>query len=336
MKKIVIIGNGNWGTSIAKVIAENVSRTTGFEKEVSMYVHEEMYNGQKLSEYINENNCNPIYLPDVKLPSNVRAFTDLSLADTADIIIVCIPHQFLSLIKSIKAKKDAFAINLCKGFVIEDKELLMPSEYIRKVLNIDCCCLMGANIASEVALEKISECTVGYTKKSQVKWIKKMFDNSYFRTKLIPYNKGIEVCGGLKNIVSLAFGIVRGMKWGSNAEAIVFRMGLIEIKRFCKLIKASFFGFESCCVGDLLASCISGRNFKCGIEMGSCKTLIDEIEKNMGGQKLQGPDTAKTVVEWMNSQSLKPENFSFIFTIYKICYLNGTCEDLKEALRSSY
>lgn len=334
MKKIIIIGNGNWGTSIAKVLAENVRNSKLFDNEILMYVHEELFEDRKLSEIINERHSNPIYLPGIKLHENIRAVTDISCANEADIIIVCVPHQFLGIIKDIKPKSSSFAINLSKGFIIENNELLMPSEYISRVLRIECCCLMGANIAGEVALEKLCECTIGFTQKSQIKYLKKMFNNDYFRTKILPFNKGMEVCGGLKNIISLAFGITRGMEWGSNAEAIVFRKGLVEIKKFCKLIGASFLGLESCCVGDLLTSCISGRNYKCGVELGSCKTMICDIEQKMSGQKLQGPDTAKTVYEWLSLQNIKSQKFPLLSSIYKICFLNGNCEDLKEALKS--
>jgi glycerol-3-phosphate dehydrogenase len=38
-----------------------------------------------------------------------------------------------------------------------------------------------------------------------------MFKNDYFRAKILPLNKEMEVCGGLKNIISLAYGVARGM-----------------------------------------------------------------------------------------------------------------------------
>jgi glycerol-3-phosphate dehydrogenase (NAD+) len=165
MKRIFIVGNGNWGTTIAKVIAENVTKSKLFENEVLLYVHDEIYENQKLSEIINQKHSNPIYLPGIKLPDNIKAVTDLSLADQSDIIIICIPHQFIGIIKDIKPKSGCFAINLSKGFIMEGNELLMPSEYISRILKIECCCLMGANIAAEVALEKLCECTIGFTQK---------------------------------------------------------------------------------------------------------------------------------------------------------------------------
>lgn len=330
--KIVIIGNGNWATTIAKVIAENVLTTDSFNKEVKMFVHEEIYKDTKLSEFINTFNTNPIYLEGVELPKNIIAVTDISIANEADILVICIPHQFIDIIKDIKPKKGAFAINLSKGFVVKDQELLMPSTYIKRVLGIECCCLMGANLACEVAQKKLAECVLGFTKVEQVELLEKMFKNSYFRAKALPYNEGMEVCGGLKNIIALGYGIVKGNEWGSNAESIVFRKGLVEIKNFCELIKADFMVLETFCIGDLLTSCTAGRNFKCGIELGKCKNLVCEIENRMKGQKLQGPDTAKSVCEWLDLVGAKKENFKLFYTIYKICFQGEPASILKSVL----
>ena len=43
----------------------------GFVSEVKMWVYEEMVNGRKLTEIINETHCNEKYLPDFTLPDNV-------------------------------------------------------------------------------------------------------------------------------------------------------------------------------------------------------------------------------------------------------------------------
>lgn len=42
-----------------------------FEDRVTMYVYEEMINGKKLTEIINETHENVKYLPGHKLPENV-------------------------------------------------------------------------------------------------------------------------------------------------------------------------------------------------------------------------------------------------------------------------
>ena len=62
------------GSVIAKIIGSNVKQNAKFGKEVLMYVHEEMIDGQKLTNIINTQHENVKYLPGHKLPDNVVSF----------------------------------------------------------------------------------------------------------------------------------------------------------------------------------------------------------------------------------------------------------------------
>ncbi|CEG80047.1 Putative Glycerol-3-phosphate dehydrogenase [NAD ] [Rhizopus microsporus] len=58
-QRVAIIGSGNWGSSIARVCAQNtIKHSDTFEKEVRMWVYEEMIEGKKLTEIINEKHEN--------------------------------------------------------------------------------------------------------------------------------------------------------------------------------------------------------------------------------------------------------------------------------------
>lgn len=59
------------GSAIAKIIGTNCARLDSFHDEVTMYVYEEMIDGKKLTEIINETHENVKYLPGHKLPANV-------------------------------------------------------------------------------------------------------------------------------------------------------------------------------------------------------------------------------------------------------------------------
>lgn len=60
------------GSAIAKIVGNNVvEKSDKFEKEVRMWVFEEMVNGRKLTEIINQDHENLKYLPGHKLPENV-------------------------------------------------------------------------------------------------------------------------------------------------------------------------------------------------------------------------------------------------------------------------
>jgi glycerol-3-phosphate dehydrogenase (NAD+) len=61
----------NRGSAIAKIIGTNAKRHDNIDERVTMYVYEEMINGKKLTEIINETHENVKYLPGIKLPPNV-------------------------------------------------------------------------------------------------------------------------------------------------------------------------------------------------------------------------------------------------------------------------
>ncbi len=59
------------GSTIAKIIGTNILKFNTFEKEIRMYVYEEIINDRKLTEIINQEHENIKYLPGHKFPLNV-------------------------------------------------------------------------------------------------------------------------------------------------------------------------------------------------------------------------------------------------------------------------
>lgn len=59
------------GSAIARIVGANAARLDRFDDRVTMYVFEEMIEGKKLTEIINETHVNVKYLPNQKLPVNV-------------------------------------------------------------------------------------------------------------------------------------------------------------------------------------------------------------------------------------------------------------------------
>lgn len=63
------------GSAIAKIVGKNAARLSNFEDIVTMWVYEEIIEGKKLTEIINETHENVKYLPGHKLPPNVVSTT---------------------------------------------------------------------------------------------------------------------------------------------------------------------------------------------------------------------------------------------------------------------
>jgi glycerol-3-phosphate dehydrogenase (NAD+) len=135
-----------------------------------MWVYEEevTHDGKtaKLSSVINAHHENIKYLPNIKLPTNLIA--NPSLEDTvqgASILIFNLPHQFIHrTCAQLKGKivPYARAISCIKGVDVSDEGVSLFSEWIGDGLGIYCGALSGANLATEIAQEKLSETTIAY------------------------------------------------------------------------------------------------------------------------------------------------------------------------------
>uniref|UniRef100_T1JNN4 Glycerol-3-phosphate dehydrogenase NAD-dependent N-terminal domain-containing protein n=1 Tax=Strigamia maritima TaxID=126957 RepID=T1JNN4_STRMM len=116
--KVAIIGSGNWGSAIAKIVGVNAAKYEEFDYTVKFWVLDETIDGRKLTEIINTQHENVKYLPGHKLSVNVVAVPDLvETAKDADILIFVLPHQFIRRTVDTlagKIKPSAFAISLIK------------------------------------------------------------------------------------------------------------------------------------------------------------------------------------------------------------------------------
>ncbi|RWS31966.1 glycerol-3-phosphate dehydrogenase [NAD(+)]: cytoplasmic-like isoform X2 [Leptotrombidium deliense] len=341
-KKVCLIGSGNWGSAIAKIVGVNVKKFDCFDKEVKMYVYEEMVDGRKLTEIINKDHENVKYLKGHKFTDSIKAVPDvLETAKDADILIFVIPHQFVpNTCKPLigKLKKGAIGLSLIKGFDESEKgKISLISEKISNLLGIDCCVLMGANIANEVADEKFCETTIGCKNAETGHILKKLLDTPNFRVTVVPDTKTVEICGALKNVVAVAAGICDGLGYGDNTKAAVIRIGLKEMMRFCNVFyptpRIQTF-FESCGIADLITTCYGGRNRRISelFAKDPSKTFEQLEKEHLNGQKLQGPGTALDVVCLLKSKN-KEELFPMFVAVAKIVTKEIKPQDLLDYLR---
>jgi len=95
-EKIAMVGSGNFGSALVRILGQNALRHPVFDDEVKMYVYEEMVDGEPLTQLINKHNENVKHLPGAKFTPNVVAVPDISEAVRgASMVCFCLPHQFL-------------------------------------------------------------------------------------------------------------------------------------------------------------------------------------------------------------------------------------------------
>lgn len=338
---VCIVGSGNWGSAIAKIVGANAARLPEFEDTVNMFVYEEMINEKRLTEIINTTHENVKYLPGHKLPTNVVAVPDLvEAAKNADVLIFVVPHQFIpNFCKALlgKIKPNAIAISLIKGFdKAEGGGIDLISHIITRHLKIPCSVLMGANLANEVAEGKFCETTIGCRDVKYGRMLRDLFQAEHFRVVVVDDADAVEVCGALKNIVACGAGFVDGLNLGDNTKSAVIRLGLMEMIRFVDVFypgsKLATF-FESCGIADLITTCYGGRNRKVSEALVKTGKSYAVLEAEMlNGQKLQGPPTAEEVNFMLKNKGLE-EKFPLFTAIHRISIGELKPEELIDCIR---
>ena len=336
--QVCIVGSGNFGSTIAKVIGNNILKYPDFNPEVKVYVYDEIVevDGQERSivEVFNEKHENVKYLPGIALPENVVAYADLIEAcRNADFLVFVTPHQFLTkqldVIKgeiengTFVLKPNTTGLSLVKGVTMKGEDIFLVTDLVTEKLGIPCGGLMGANIANDIAREEFCESTIAFEDPDYGNLWKPIIENSYFRIKVIGDLCLQQLCGTLKNVVALGAGFIDGLELGQNTKAAIIRIGLEEIFEFANWYYPERKPqlqtmMESCGVADTIATAYGGRNRKCAEEFARTEDDITLIEERLlNGQKLQGNIAAKEVFELLQLKGAV-EKFPVMVTIYMI------------------
>jgi len=278
MTDIALLGAGSWGTALAIVLADNGHC-------VKMWARR-----KEQADEINNRHTNEKYLPNVALPENIAASTDMSsVIDGADTIVVVIPTKSMrEVLKQLNEKltKPVAIIHASKG--IEPDTLKRISEIIEEEIHPDylksIAVLSGPSHAEEVSLRQPTTVTVSSRDKQACEAAQDLFINDYFRVYTNPDIIGVELGGALKNIIALGAGISNGLGYGDNSKAALITRGLAEITRLGKKMGANPLTFSGLTgIGDLIVTCTSqhSRNWRAGYAIGKGQKLSEVLE-NMG------------------------------------------------------
>jgi glycerol-3-phosphate dehydrogenase (NAD(P)+) len=271
-KPVGVLGAGAWGTAVAKALAEN-------GHEVTMWARE-----PALAQAINERHENPAYLPGVVLPDNLRASVEpLDAANGMEAVFLGVPSPYLlSAVKRILTSPDVmegrplFAV-LTKGFIetdrgprliVETLEDYLPGFYRNNLVYVS-----GPSHAEEVSRGIMTGLAAASANGRNAIRVRELLQSRSLLVFPSLDVVGVQVCGAVKNVVAIAFGMLDALKaesnhFGDNTESMLLAAGLNEIQAFGQALGATHpETFTSIAgVGDLDVTCrsVHGRNRRFG------------------------------------------------------------------------
>jgi glycerol-3-phosphate dehydrogenase (NAD(P)+) len=270
MTRVAVMGSGNWGTAFAAILADAGCT-------VSMWAR-----SAELAAGINAGR-NDSYLPQLELPSTIRATVDAEEAlGGADLVVLVVPSQTLrdNLTRwGAAIPPGAPVVSLMKG--VELGTTMRMSEVIAQAAAVEddrIVVVSGPNLAAEIAGRQPAAAVVACRDMSTAERVAAACATPYFR----PYTDtdviGAEVCGATKNVVALASGMAEGLGFGDNTKATIITRGLAETTRLGLALGAhpqTFMGLAG--VGDLIATCMSplSRNHSFGVRLGRGMTVAE-------------------------------------------------------------
>lgn len=299
MVKIAVMGAGSWGTTFAKVLADNPNN------QVVLWARRE-----DVAEEINTDHRNGDYLPGVALPKSLKASANFAeVLDGASQVYISVPSQSLRVnLEEWGAlfPKDAIIVSLMKG--VEKDSGLRMTELIEKVAGIDpnkICVVSGPNLALEIAAEEPTAAVASSISEETRTAVAEAASNDYLTTFTNDDVIGTEFGGILKNLIAVAIGIVNGVGYGHNTRASIMTRGLAELTRFAVAYGAeekTMVGLAG--LGDLIATAESSlsRNHKAGEMLGKGYTLR-EVERRMA-QTAEGLSSVAPILKLAKAKNV--------------------------------
>jgi glycerol-3-phosphate dehydrogenase (NAD(P)+) len=307
--RVAVIGGGSWGTTLAKVAAEN-------GRKVLLWTRR-----QELCDEINRSRRNQSYLPDIDLPPLLEATADLErIAKSVKLVLMVVPSHGLREIAFAIGRfmtGEHVIVHATKG--IERESYKRMSEVVREetcVRKIGV--LSGPNLARELALRQPTGTLIASHYDDVVQRCQRLLGNGYFRVYQSRDVVGAEVGGAFKNVVAIAAGVADGMGLGENSKALLITRGLAEMAKLGIAMGgelATFAGMAG--IGDLIATCSSSlsRNHQVGVRLARSESL-EHIEAHMQ-MVAEGVKTTRAISDFARRHDLE---LPIVSAVYRLLY----------------
>jgi len=311
--KICIIGDGSWGTAMAKIMLKNQNKINWFIRS-----------DDSIKKFLKTGH-NPEYLSNVKFDlTKITFYSNIEKAiKNSDTIIIAIPSAYVK--DSFKwvwssAFKGKFVLSALKGIIPSDNAVV--TEYLAYNFKIpieNLGVISGPVHAEEVALDRLSFLTVASKNSEKAQLLSRAISSEILKSSISTDVVGIELAAVLKNIYAIAAGVCQGLKYGDNFQAVLMTHCAREMERFLSgVVPLERNICEIHYLGDMLVTGYSqfSRNRTFGVMLGNGYS-VKSAQVEMGNMVTEGYFAAKCI----NEMNLRHKiDIPIVETVYDILY----------------
>lgn len=228
-RNIGIIGNGSWGTALAKILTDNGHRINWWIRNEDSVA------------YLRKRNHNPHYLTSVRFnPGQTAPSSSLEeILNNSDILVFAVPSAFAQQVIGSVPKnlwKGKKIISAIKGILPESNLLL--NDYLVSFLDYDIkdyVAITGPCHAEEVAEERLSYLTFSGLDEVLTAQAAETFKTTYINTSFNHDIWGAQFAAVLKNIYAIGAGMAHALDYGDNFLSVYITNCYREMYRYLNL-----------------------------------------------------------------------------------------------------
>jgi glycerol-3-phosphate dehydrogenase (NAD(P)+) len=226
--KFGILGNGSWGTALAKILTDNNNSIHWW------------FRNDKTIQQLMKRGHNPHYLSTAHFDTQ-KLMPTTSAAEViqqSDCIIIAVPSAYTTSVLATLDKtifEGKKVVSAVKG-ILPDQNLLL-NDYLNNEFYLpleNYFAVLGPCHAEEVAAEKLSYLTFSGVDTEACQLIARHFKTSYINIVENPDIYGVQFAAILKNIYALGAGIAHGLDYGDNFLSVLIANSADEMAGFLK------------------------------------------------------------------------------------------------------
>lgn len=286
MTEIAVLGAGSYGTALAIQLARNGMPTRLWGRDAAQMTA------------LAEQRENRRYLPECPFPVQLQVEADLTAAAAAPLWLLAVPsHALAPLLEQLAplATPETRVACASKGF--ETGTGRLPHAVVAQALgSTPFAIVSGPTFAKEVGRGLPSAVAVASSDQDFASMVAEAFHGPGMRAYTSDDVVGVEVGGGVKNVIAIAVGAADGLGMGANTRAMLITRGMREIMRLGAALGArteTLMGLAG--MGDLVLTCTDdqSRNRRLGKAVGEGRSVAQAQAEI--GQVVEGVKNAAEV-----------------------------------------